>query len=273
MQIAWRLKSLCFRALDWLPEATLYGVQKRVTRRAAVPISEIEDVWRWHADSMRGHDRLLEFGAGKNLAQNLYLSTFGFQQTPVDLHPMADLDLICAAVADLRALGLNLPNPPSDRLDLRRFGIQYIAPLDMRATPFADSSFDCCISTNTLEHIPAQSIREIFAELRRVIRPGGLVGAQIDYSDHYAHTDPNIGLANYLRFSDARWRRHNHSNHYQNRLRHVHYGRIAAEAGFQCLFDEASKPCNPWPSDARPELLTGSDTDRYATGRYIWRNP
>jgi len=273
MQIDWRLKSLGYRALSWLPQAALYEAQKRLTGRARRRITEIDEAWIWHADKVAGHRRLLEFGAGKNLAQNLYLSAQGFEQTVIDLYPMADVDLIADAVADLKALGVSLPHPPADLNDLRCFGIRYMAPLDMRATMFPDASFDCCISTNTLEHIPEGSIRAIFVELRRVIRPGGLVTAQIDYSDHYAHTDRSIGFANYLRFPDEQWQKHNHPNHYQNRLRHAHYGWIASEAGFELVSEETLKPCENWPSDARPELVTGEESDRFCTGRYVWRNP
>ena len=51
-----------------------------------------------------------------------------------------------------------------------------------------------------LEHIPKDSIKKIFIELRRILKKDGVVCATIDYTDHYAHTDKNIGLLNFLSY-------------------------------------------------------------------------
>ena len=118
------------------------------------------------------------------------------------------------------------------------YHIDYKAPLDASATYFPDNYFDVCCSTNTLEHIPFDMIEKIFDELRRILKSGGKVSALIDYSDHYAHTDPSISMLNFLKFSDHDWSRYNHSCHFQNRLRHFEYEAIFIALGFKVLKSE-----------------------------------
>ena len=55
------------------------------------------------------------------------------------------------------------------------------------------------------------------------LKKNGMISAIIDYSDHYAHTDPAIGLLNFLNYSSDDWKKYNHESHYQNRLRHYEY--------------------------------------------------
>jgi SAM-dependent methyltransferase len=122
----------------------------------------------------------------------------------------------------------------------RYYRVRYIAPFDAVKTPFDDNTFDGCVSTDTLEHISEDVIIAIFKELRRIIRPGGLISAVIDYSDHYSYTDRNIGPLNYLQYSADEFRKYNHNIHYQNRLRHYDYVRIFAELGYKCIKSETT---------------------------------
>ena len=62
-----------------------------------------------------------------------------------------------------------------------------------------------------------------FSELYKKLKDKGIVSLIIDYSDHYAHTDNNISLLNFLKFSNHQWKRYNHKIHFQNRLRHYEY--------------------------------------------------
>jgi SAM-dependent methyltransferase len=277
MQIDWRIKSWLFWLSDKLPPGLLYFAQKHVSGRSAAPIRAISASWHFHERVLREHGArtVLEFGAGKNLAQNIYLSSLGVSQTLVDLNPMLDLDLVNRAIADVARLdGRIADTPVSSRDELkRRFSIDYVAPLDLTRSGFPEGSFDACISTNTLEHIPREVIRAMLVELRRILRPGGIISAKIDYGDHYASTDRNITRGNYLRFAERDWARHNHANHYQNRMRHGHYAQLAREAGFEIVHDEAFAPASPWPSDLRPELLCGDGNDHKLAGYYVWRAP
>lgn len=273
MNIPFKLKSLAFRVLSFLPPGALYFAQRNITRRSRVKISEIHRGWEFHAESIQksGARTLLEFGAGKTLAQNLYLSQFVDQQTVVDLFPMLELPMLNQAVHQLRALGV-----PLDAREITSFSmlqdihnIRYVAPYDMTATDFSDNSFDICVSTNTLEHIPKTSIEGIFAELHRVIAKDGEVSAMVDYSDHYAHSDKSITRLHYLQYSEAAYKMHNHANHYQNRLRHDHYRQIFMAAGFKVLEDNPTDTCDPATLSFCEDLLSGHESD-YATSGF-WR--
>jgi SAM-dependent methyltransferase len=217
---------------------------------------------------------LIEFGAGKNLGQNVYLSQTGVRQHVVDLKSMLDLMLVNHVIDILRErFSLPALSAVSSLEDLQsKYAITYQAPVDMTHTEFDDGMFDMCISSNTLEHIPVATLQAILRELRRVLKKGGVISAQIDYSDHYAHTDKSISKLNYLRFSEPRWRRHNHGCFYQNRLRHNHYRKLFEDAGFEILSEEARNRTEPIPADLDPTLLTGDDSDYCRLGQWVLRN-
>lgn len=266
--VPWRLKSTLFRFADIVGPRPLYLAQKYVTRRARLPITGIKSSWAFHAEHLRAHraTEILEFGAGKSLAQNIYLAQFGIRQTLVDLNPMLDLDLVNRSIAHLSQLGVPTRGTVTSLDDLStRYAIRYHAPMDVAQTSFADTQFDAIVSTNTLEHIPAPVIRKIWLEARRLLRPGGIVSAKIDYSDHYAHTDRRIGRLNYLTFTEAEWQRHNHANHYQNRLRHQHHLSLLEDAGFRVLHHAVMDPLD-LPAGAKQQNLTGAETDTFTTG-------
>ncbi len=258
MNINWRLKSMAFH---WIDVFSLYRLlsflQKHVTRRSNVHISEIAGEWSTHQINLAILKKpiVLEFGAGRHLAQNIYLSQFFGLQTVVDLFAMLDLDQVNEAALQFSQLCSNIEfKRMADIADIERnYGVRYLAPLDVRSAPFQDNSFDACISTYTLEHIPEEDIITIFKELRRVISPQGLISAVIDYSDHYSHTDREIGDLNYLQYSAEEFRRFNHKVHYQNRLRHYSYCNIFDALKFKVLRSDAYDFAQP-PAKLSPEF-------------------
>jgi len=277
MNIAWKTKSRLLSLFDLLGNDVLYFTQKHVSARARIALPVIPGAWRFHAEVLDRHrpSRLIEFGAGKDLGQNLFLARPRLRQQVVDLHAMLDLALVNRAIGILRTRHrLTDLTEVSSLADLAaRHGITYQAPVDMTGTDFTGASFDICISTNTLEHIPLASLEAILRELRRIVTPGGIVSAQIDYSDHYAQADRSISKLNYLRFTEAEWRRYNHRCFYQNRLRHNHYRGLFEAAGFTVLQQEALAPCAALPPKVEPALLTGDDSDFCKRGHWVLRNP
>lgn len=235
MRIPWKVKSLVFAILDATRAGgVLAWLQKHVTRRSRITFSKLSPDWLFHETVIQGcpGKRLLEFGAGKSLAQNIYLSRVCQSQTVVDIVPLFDPDLADEAARRISYFtGRDLP-PIASLADLADLNISYVAPLDVADSGFPDGSFDVCVSTNTMEHIPEKQLSAILVELRRILVPGGIVSAIIDYSDHYSHTDPSIGRLNFLRFTDAEFQRYNHRSHFQNRLRHSEYARLFRNAGF-----------------------------------------
>lgn len=113
--------------------------------------------------------------------------------------------------------------------------------LDARQTGFSSQTIDLCVSNNTLEHIPADVIRDISVEFRRILKPDGLVSHLIDMSDHYAHFDGSITAFNYMRYSPGVWWLFNNPLQYQNRLRASDYWKLHVEAGFAVAQAEVLK--------------------------------
>jgi SAM-dependent methyltransferase len=120
-------------------------------------------------------------------------------------------------------------------------GVEYRCPVSGSATGLADTSVDVVFSTNVLEHIPPGDLVAVHREVRRVLRPGGVAVHRIDPSDHFAHRDPSITRANFLRFSDAQWSRYGSGLAYHNRLRAAEHVRLLTEAGFRVLLTRESR--------------------------------
>jgi SAM-dependent methyltransferase len=184
-----------------------------------------------------------EFGAGWFLLKQLLLSLYGCRhQITVDLRRLATIKLVNEALAKLAACSQSLGTiwrpirQISSFEDLyTHYGISYLAPSDARACGLPDRSVDLVSSTATLEHVPPDDIRAIMRESHRILRVRGLAVHYVDYTDHFAHFDKSISVYNFLQFSEDEWKSYNSFIHYQNRLRHVEYVTLFAEAGFQVL--------------------------------------
>jgi predicted SAM-dependent methyltransferase len=245
MRIPWKLKSLLFSIVDrYGLQNLLYWGQRWVSRRAPRSFENVSSNWRFHESNILSWkkidiDNVFEFGAGRTLAQNLFLSRSIQKQTVVDLNPMLNLKLCESArkrLLELREIG------PGKEIkgvsDLERFGISYIAPMNAAATDKEDGSFSALISTNTFEHIPRDEIPLILKEVFRILKDGALLSIIIDYSDHYSHTDEKISKLNFLRYDEVQWKRYNHPSNYQNRLRHHDYLMLFKSAGFSVISSE-----------------------------------
>jgi SAM-dependent methyltransferase len=185
-----------------------------------------------------------EFGAGFDLMIPLLFYALGVDcQFLVDIRPLVKPVLVNDVIGkfrrhrssmNLRRIPVQTIDPRSDYLTAIRetYGIDYRAPQDARRTSLADGSVDCVTSTNTLEHIAPDDIRQILRECHRVLRPGGVVSFRIDFQDHYSYFDRRISAYNFLRYSDRSWRLFNPPLHYQNRLRHRDYIEMLRSAGF-----------------------------------------
>jgi hypothetical protein len=232
-----------FRVIDSLDAPSLlYFLQKHITRRSRVTRIGVPSSWIAHKKYISEYGTtgtVFEFGAGKHLGQNLFLSDLVDKQIVVDLNLMIEIEMVEQVRSQLVESG-HLKNRSNiyNIDDLKEFGILYKAPFHASKTKFENETLDACVSTNTLEHIPECSIIKIFSELYRTLKYTGIISARIDYTDHYAHTDKTISLLNYLKYDDASWAKYNHNCHYQNRLRHYDYVRIFKSAGFEVVKEE-----------------------------------
>jgi len=202
-----------------------------------------------------GNAVFYEFGAGWDLAIPLsYACLRVGRQVLVDIRPSARVELVNESLAvferlwgsleteadrELRPLG----GPIGSLAELEeRLGIAYLAPCDARETGLEGESIDFVSSTDTCEHIPEPDLALIFAECRRLLRPGGAFSCRIDLQDHYAYFDRSLSRYNFLRFSDRGWRLVSSPLHFQNRLRAPDYLRLVREAGLELVSEQPSGP-------------------------------
>jgi ubiquinone/menaquinone biosynthesis C-methylase UbiE len=72
-----------------------------------------------------------------------------------------------------RVVGLDVSQNSLDLAERRFPGVAELMRYDGTAAPFPDASFDLIFSACVFHHIDGAEHRPIFAELRRVLRPGG----------------------------------------------------------------------------------------------------
>jgi SAM-dependent methyltransferase len=189
-----------------------------------------------------------EIGAGWDLTNALSFYCFGVdRQIVTDLRRLMKPELVIRS-ADLTRLfarehgcvrepplfTTQEPHRAADEL-FSVCGISYLAPFDASRTAFADSSIDCITCTKVFQHVPVDDLRSLLAECRRVLKPGGIMSALIDYRDNFSYGDPAISVYNFLRFSDQEWARWNPRLSYQNRLRHSDFFKLFDAGGFTIL--------------------------------------
>jgi hypothetical protein len=276
MQINWRLKSFIFSIISFFSlQFFLLFLQKHVTKRSKVDFLNLDPDWLFHQKNLSSltSTNVFEFGAGQSLSQNIYLSQFFNNQTVVDIFPMLSLTHFNSASLLLSKItkNNNLFKPVANVNDISIFfNIQYLAPLDISFFKFPPDSFDACISTNTLEHIPKHQLVQIFNNLKNIICNDGLISIVIDYSDHYAYTDSTISRLNFLSFSTIEFNTFNHKVHFQNRLRHTDYLELFKSLGFEVIYDNASDFTTP-PNFVSPEFDLGDPLLFSTKGNFLLR--
>ena len=279
VSIDWRLKAAAFNIFDRLPfgRRVYFQIQRHVTHTVPRLLSPTATTAKWfleHARVIDAHYQnggglagasLFEFGAGWDLYGNCVSWCLGAErQTVYDLTRWARAEQINIVLEHLktdpppnavRTPSILLPTTgPFEPALLENYGIDYKSPADAGATGRPDHSFDTAVTTSVLEHIPPAQILRLLRECYRLLPTDAIMSHVIDYSDHFAHSDPAITPYNYLSFDEARWQRYNPDIHYQNRLRHSDYRPLFEEAGFKVVSDYNSQPDNAIELLARVKL-------------------
>ena len=240
-QINWKLKALLYKVFSIFGFTNFfYWIQKYITKRSRIKINEINKLWVFHSNSIEKYNvkNILEVGAGKSLAQNIYIS-YKFEslikQTAVDINLMIDFDLVNEASSQIsNILGKKNKGKIKNFNDLKTFyNIDYKAPCALESLKDINKKFDMCISTTALEHFTIDDLNKYLSDLKNVLTKDVLISSVVDYSDHYSHTDKNIGALNFLKYSEKNWEKYNNSYLFQNRLRHQDYIKIIEESGYK----------------------------------------
>ena len=113
----------------------------------------------WVFDNVRPHSTLLELGCGAGMLA--LLKRKGVTLTGVDLSSE------CAIAA-------------------RRNGYDATYCTELSSLPFADASFDYVVSLDVLGHVEAEHKDAVLAEIKRVLRPGGVTLHGIECTDRSA---------------------------------------------------------------------------------------
>ncbi len=254
ISIPWKLKSKIFSIIDFFNlSQILYYFQKFITRNSLKKSISFNPLWDFHKNNLikyKKNGSIIEFGAGKSLGQNLYLSNIVKKQYLFDIKNMLDFDLVQKSQIFLAKEKGQIFNYKINNInDLMKYNIYYKAPADVSKTNYKNDSIDACISTDTLEHIPVNNLKQILIEIKRILKKGGLVSMIIDYSDHYSHTDKNIHPLNFLRFNENIWnKKYNHKCHFQNRLRHSDYKKLLIDIGFNITYEKIIKKADSMPA-------------------------
>ena len=267
-RVNWKWKARVQNAVAALPfsEQIYYAMQRTVGSLKPGRSNPLEwfdaarTIAQWiekAGQEVRGK-RFLEVGTGRNVNIPLALWLSGASEVvTVDLNSYLSAALVAETIEFVRqkrdevvkAFGTQSQEPLfQERLEkltrfqgnttelLRLAHIRYVSPADATRLDFPDRSFDFHISHAVFEHIPAEAIRGILSEARRLLQPRGLLMHIIDPSDHFAHDDASITAINFLQFSEREWQRlAGNKFMYHNRLRAFEYRQLFEQAGAHIL--------------------------------------
>ena len=125
MNINWKTKSLIFLLIDKFGiYKFLYFTQKYITKKSSIKIESINKKWILHQENLKtlNSPRIIEFGAGKNLGQNIYLSQFVESQFLIDIEPMIDFDLVNESICQLSNICRHIKHVKiNNGTDLKKF--------------------------------------------------------------------------------------------------------------------------------------------------------
>jgi hypothetical protein len=258
----WKLKAHVLAILSRVPGGRKayhflqrsVGIDKADTTEYVRRALEIVDMIREAGGNLR-NATYVEIGTGWRpfLPFILYLSG-GEKIISLDINPWLNQEY---AFQTWRALETQLPTMASrlglsyselrDRYQhasqardlptlLRAFHMDYRCPGDARRTALPEQSVDFVCSSNVLQHVPPDILRDIHKESYRILRPGGLAVHRCCLDDNFSHADRSITGAHFLRFSQRQWYWFGGSGlAYQNRLRAVQVRQLLEEAGFSVL--------------------------------------
>jgi SAM-dependent methyltransferase len=115
-------------------------------------------------------------------------------------------------------------------------GFHYVVHPQGSTAQFPNDYFSLIVSCNVLEHVQHSSLSDLISDYCRILKPGGYMFHGIDLGDHLAYYYPSVFRKNYLRYSDAAWRRFfGNEVQYFNRVQPPEWFKLFRSAGLQLI--------------------------------------
>jgi SAM-dependent methyltransferase len=206
----------------------------RVTRAAYYAAGNLRQsachVWveqgQWILDGLpAARSRLLDLGTGWAHAYSLYPALLrdedeihcfdvrdcrrfkSFEHTVAEVaRQIGEMDLPAHVATRAAARAKAMMEAASFEDAYRVGGLRYQV-MSTGIPQFPDAYFDAIFSIDVLEHVDAGILPAAAQQWLRILKPGGRFMAQVGIDDHLSHYDRSKGPKNYLRYSEATWRR------------------------------------------------------------------
>ncbi|MGD1862379.1 MAG: hypothetical protein ACFB0E_20725 [Leptolyngbyaceae cyanobacterium] len=263
----WKLKSLIQNSISLLPSqasySTYYWLQRNFGGLKSVQPNDslFAGIKTWDLLQKQGHNpygkTFFEVGTGRIPIIPIAYWLMGAKRVyTIDINPYIKEELLQQTLQYMLHHSEEIQNLFGEKLVQERFDsilraagtqenllsiltmcqIHYESPCDAANTWLLSESIDFHTSYNVLEHIPPETLKNIFQEGNRIMKQNGLFVHRVDYSDHFSHTDHNITAINFLQYSDRKWKRYAGNRYmYMNRLRHDDFINLIEEANQDIL--------------------------------------
>lgn len=220
-------------------------------------VIQAEQIRRIHRGFDLSGKTVMELGPGPFARGCLAFYLYGARRIYTYDHlPQMQLDLILRLIGVVRensrrcadALGIDvdtlkqrlaaLGEPASRDEMLARLNVEYVTHRDATQTGLPSGAIDFVFTYGVLEHIPADQLRPLLIEMRRVLAADGRAYHNIGTHDHFHHMGAGNGV-NFLKFSDRTWNAlTGHKLAYHNRMRYPEYLSLFADCGYACVWYE-----------------------------------
>ena len=266
----WKLKAFIQNTLSFFPSKTSYRLHYFLQRKfgglkETNPVSELTkaiDTWRaiTNQEQTPKNKTFFEVGTGRISLVPLAYWLMGAKKTiTIDINPYLKSELIKESLEYISKNKEEMLTLFGEYLDIGRWEklllfietsnfstatflnlckITYIAPGDAAKTNLPNKSIDFHTSSTVFEHIPIETLEKILIEGNRIIKNNGHFFHDIDYSDHFSHSDSSISAINFLSFSDKEWDKYARNRYmYMNRMRHDDFLDLFQKVGHNILED------------------------------------
>lgn len=258
----WKFKALIQFVFAHLPFGEWLNFMAQKTRGAYSDEAQIRSLLTQSRNLGLSNSRFLlegkialEIGSGWNGIGCLLLYLFGIARIYAYDHQshmrIALLQQLVRLAGEQAARISDAMGLPVDRIQARleklqsctdiqelheRMGVVYCAPGDAGKTGLPAASVDYIFSYGVLEHIPQDSLREIFNENKRLLAPEGRAYHNIGLHDHFHNAGLGNGV-NFLRYPEWLWGFFCYNAIlYHNRLRLPHYLELIEKSGLQVVW-------------------------------------